>query len=134
LQSASATVHVGAWPAVARLKHGIIDAAYSSAKDRIVVVSADSLYLIDPRTHDETAVPLASTPTSVSVSPDGLFTAVGHAGAISYVDLSTLSVKRIPVSGSVAEVALADDGYAYALSTRTDGRVAILTVSTATGA
>jgi len=134
IESATATSSVSVWPAVARLRHGVVDAAYSSALDRVVLVSSDALYLLDPRTQAETAVPLTATPTSLSVSPSGLFAAVGHLNAISYVDLTGATAQRIPVNGSVAEVALADDGYVYALSTRSDSRVQILTVSTASGA
>jgi hypothetical protein len=134
-KSATASVSVSAWPAVARLPHRVVDADYSAALDRLVLVSKDppALYLHDPRTHAETAVPLAGAPTSVSVSPDGLFAAVGHANAVSHVDLTLATARRLAVSGNVAEVALSDDGHVFAFSADASGHIQILTVSTTTG-
>jgi chitinase len=60
-------------------------------------------------------VSLNLPPTSVSVSPDGLFAAVGHDAWISYVDLSTgTTVSTFPVSADVFDIVLAGNGYIYA--------------------
>lgn len=136
VKSATAKVNVSAWPAVTRLQHRVVDADYSAALDKILLVSNDpaALYLHDPRTHDEIPVPLTATPTSVSVSPNGLFAAAGHLNAVSYVDLTKATATRVAVNGNAAEVALADDGYAYAFSAGTDNRIRVFAVSTATGA
>jgi chitinase len=136
VKSATAKVNVSAWPAVTRLGHRVVDADYSAALDKILLVSNDpaALYLHDPRTHDEIPVLLTATPTSVSVSPNGLFAAVGHLNAVSYVDLTKAAATVVPVNGNAAEVALADDGYAYAFSAGTDNRIRVFAVSTATGA
>ena len=135
VKSATAKVNVSAWPAVTRLQHRVVDADYSAALDKLVLVSSapSALYLHDPRTHVETPVPLAAVPTSVSVSPNGLFAAVGHANAISYIDLTTAAVTRVALNGNAAEVALADDGYAYAFSPGTNGRIQAFVISMMSG-
>ena len=77
-------------PAVVGLDFRVVDAEYSAALERMVMVSAapNRLHVFDPLTAVDVPVDLPITPTSVSVSPDGLFAAVGHDGWVSYVDLS----------------------------------------------
>lgn len=115
--SSQATSFVAVWPAVARLVHRVLDAQYSSSLDRVIVVAADpnALYLLDPVTRVETTVPLSQTPSSVSLSADGKFAAVGHANAVSYVNLATAAVSQVvPIMGDVAKVVLGDNGVIYA--------------------
>ena len=52
----------------------------------------------------------------MSVSPDGLYAAVGHDGYLSYVRLTRPAavLKTIPVSCNVFDIVLAGNGYAYA--------------------
>ena len=103
-------------PSVHGLSHRVIDAEYSKALDRVVMVATNpnALYLYDPSTQTETSVALPATPTSVSVGPDGLFAAVGHDANISYVDLSAPRlVKTLPVSSDVFDIVLAGNGFAY---------------------
>lgn len=85
LSSLQATTTISAWPPVPRLAHRVLDAAYSSAIDRLVTIAADpsALYLYDARSASETTVPLSLLPSSLSLSPDGKFAAVGHTSAIS---------------------------------------------------
>ncbi|MDX1979172.1 MAG: BACON domain-containing protein [Bryobacteraceae bacterium] len=99
-----------------RLSYRVVDAEYSKALDRIVLVSAgpDELHLYDPVTRTGQFVPLAHTPLSVSVHPDGLRAAVGHNGFVSYVNLQTASVERVyAVPGTALDVVLGANGYAY---------------------
>lgn len=136
--SSQATVTVAVWPAVARLTHRVVDAAYSASLDRMIMVGADpsALYLLDPRGAAETAVALPLVPTSVAVDPAGQFAVVGHADAISYVDLQTKSVVRqLAVQGGIASLVLGDGGFAFAFPTTLSGDHArLLSVPVAGGA
>jgi hypothetical protein len=70
----------------------------------------------------------------VSVTPDGLHAAVGHAGLVSWVDLDAATlVTTLPVSADVFDVVAGGNGYVYAFP-RADQWVAIHTVNVATGA
>ncbi len=73
-----------------------VAAQYSSALDRIVMISAtpDVLHIFDPESNSDTTVPLGSAPISLSVSPDGQHAAVGGSTAVYYVDLRTASVQN----------------------------------------
>jgi hypothetical protein len=117
-QQASDTITLAAWPAVRRLAHRIIDAEYSTALDRIVMVAADpqALYLLDPQTGDEVAVALSAPPTALSLAPDGRSAAVGHTGAVTVVDLvAATAVAPVTVSGTVGDLALGASGLAWYL-------------------
>ena len=117
LTSLPATTTISAVPPVARLAHRVLDAAYSTALDTLVVIAADpsALYLYDARNPGgEVKIPLSLVPSSVSLSPDGKFAAVGHTSAISYVDLALATVKVIPVPIDVARVTLGDNLFVYA--------------------
>ena len=92
----------------------VVDAEYSGALARIVMVSAtpNRLHVFDPLTAVDVPVDLPLAPTSLSVGPDGLFAAVGHDGWVSYVDLSAGSlVKTMPVSTAAVDVVLAGNGF-----------------------
>jgi hypothetical protein len=122
LSSNPAVVTVSNWPAVSRLSHRVIDAAWSKSLDRMVMVAADpsALYIFDPHGSPEIVVPLSLPPSSVSLSGDGHFAAVGHLNAISYVDLQAAAVvQALPVSADVAQVTLADNGFVYAFARST---------------
>jgi hypothetical protein len=119
------------------LNFTVIDAEYSKSLDKIVMVSSvpgNQLHIYDPVTDLDTTVTLNLTPTSVSVSPDGLFAAVGHNAWISYVDLSTATlVKTLPVSADVFDIVLVGNGYVYAFP-RIDQWVQIHGINISTGA
>lgn len=92
-----------------------VDAEYSTALDRIVMVSAspNQLHIYNPAAKADVTVNLAAAPNAVSVSPDGLFAAVGHLNLVSYVNLSTASVvKTFTVSLNVNDLVLGP-GYIY---------------------
>jgi len=99
------------------LDFSVIDAEYSSALDKIILVSGspNQLHVYDPISHKDTTVSLNYPPDSVSVSPDGLFAAVGHDKKISYVDLNKLGiVKILDVSIPVFDLVLDGKGWIYA--------------------
>jgi hypothetical protein len=116
------TVLVKVYRPIQALTHRVLDAEYSKALDRVVMVSThpNALYLYNPTTKTETSVALPTAPTSVSVGPDGRFAAVGHNAYISYVDLATPKLlKTVAVTTDVLDVVLAGNGHAYAFP-RTD--------------
>ncbi|HEX7479191.1 MAG TPA: hypothetical protein VF331_15405 [Polyangiales bacterium] len=106
-------------PGTARtLSYQVIDADYSRALDRLVIVSDNpaELHLIDPRAGSDTTVQLPLPPTAVSVSPNGMHAAVGHLGNVSDVDLRAARlVQRWPVSTDVLDLVVSDLGYAYVM-------------------
>lgn len=103
---------------IAGLLFNVIDAEYSKQLDRIIMVSgkpSTQLHIYDPVANLDQAVDLSALPTSVSVSPDGLYAAVGHNGTISYVDLvSKIVTTTLPVNVNVTDIVLAGNGYVYA--------------------
>ena len=96
-----------------------IDAEYSLALDRVVLVSTnpDLLTIFDPVTGQGQSVPLAMPPTALSISSNGLRAAVGHDGRISYVNLATAAVeKTFGVTTTVFDLALSGtDIFAFPL-------------------
>lgn len=100
------------------LQYRVIDAEYSRKLNRIITVSStpkNRLNIYNPQMRINRAVDLPLEPSSVSVSPDGLYAAVGHDGWISYVNLKTATVeKTLPVTTDVLDVVLAGNGFVYA--------------------
>ena len=104
---------------VALLPFDVVDAEYSAALDRVVIVSASppALHVLNPFTNAYVSVALASTPVAVSVGPDGLHAAVGHDHALTYLDLSGPSiVGTYVVPYPVGDLALAGNGYIYGIA------------------
>ncbi len=114
----SVSVTVIANRPVVGLGFNVIDADYSKQLDRIIMVSgspSNQLHVYDPAVNLDQTIALSASPTSVSVSPDGLYAAVGHNGTISYVDLvSKAVITTLPVDGNIADIVLAENGYVYA--------------------
>lgn len=104
-------------PTITPLSYQVVDAEYSKTLDRLISVSANpaQLHIYNPISKTELSVKLPLIPSSVSVSPDGLFAAVGHNAKVSYVDLSkgTL-IKSLPVTADVLDLVLANNGFIYA--------------------
>ena len=107
-------------PAIASLPFRVIDAEFSKALNAIVAVSEYALHIYRTDTRSVTTISLDSAAFCVGVSPDGMFAAVGHSGAISHVDLVNVAVlKKLDVSTDVLDIVLAGNGYVYAYP-RTD--------------
>ena len=111
------TLTVMAWDTYINLVDRVVDAEYSKSLDRIIIVTNfANLYRYDPS--NGFSIPLAilpHLPTSVSVSPDGLFAVVGHDGFITHVDLSSLTVlATYPTSIDVGDIVHGGNGFAYA--------------------
>jgi hypothetical protein len=103
-------------PAFDVLPFDVVDARYSSALDRIVLVSASppALHVYDPAARADRVVPLPTAPTCLSVGPDGRKAAVGHNAHVSYVDLdAAVLVGTYPVSANLGNVVLAGNGIVY---------------------
>jgi uncharacterized protein (TIGR03437 family) len=118
------------------LPYTVVDAEYSDGLDRLVLVSAmpNQLHIYDGFGRVETgAVELPTTPTCVSVSPDGLYAAVGHNAWVSYVNLRTARIeKTLPISVDVLDIVLAGNGHAYAFPRR-DQWTSIVSLNLQTG-
>jgi uncharacterized protein (TIGR03437 family) len=114
-----------------------VDAQYSRALDRLVMVSANpnQLVVYDPFGQQVTGtVQLPLPPSNLSISPDGLHAAVGHNAWISYIDLTKPAlVKSIPVGCDVLEALIGAGDYIYALPRR-DQWTRIFAVQISTGA
>ncbi len=83
------------------LPHNIVDAEFSKALNKIVMVGsypANALYVYDVATGIEQQRPLNKVPTAVSISPDGLTAAVGHDALITVLDLTTIGQAGAPAS------------------------------------
>ncbi|HMT94757.1 PKD domain-containing protein [uncultured Thiothrix sp.] len=117
LTSEAITVKVSVQPVINSLSYQVIDAEYSKALDKVIMLSTspNQLHIYDAATHTEQAISLPLAPTSVSVGPDGLYAAVGHDANVSYVDLKNAKLlKTLPVAAKVLDIVLAGNGYAYA--------------------
>jgi hypothetical protein len=73
-----------------------LDAEYSVPLNRIVMISSspNQLQIYDPATQVNVAVSLPAPPLDLALSPSGLYAAVGHSGAVSYVNLFSGVVER----------------------------------------
>lgn len=85
------------------LQYLLVDAEYSAALDRFVLVSdaPPRLRLHNPAANTEQVVTLPEAPVSLSLSPDGLRAAVAHPNKVSIVDLQTMAVTathNVPVT------------------------------------
>ena len=96
----------------------VIDAGYSKSLQKVVLLASrptPAVHIYDPITGDDVSIALASAPTSVSIGPNGLFAAVGHNGAVSYVDLTQkVVVSTFAVNANIFSLVLAGNGYVYA--------------------
>ncbi|RPJ59324.1 MAG: hypothetical protein EHM23_14460 [Acidobacteria bacterium] len=93
---------------------------YSEALDCIVAVASnpDRLAIYDAAANKAEYISLSASPTDLSLSPDGLFAAVGHGGnSVSYLDLLNRKVEKVvPVSTPFNEVILGRNGLVYLLA------------------
>ncbi|HTF99743.1 MAG TPA: PKD domain-containing protein, partial [Nitrospirota bacterium] len=100
------------------LPFNVNDAEYDKSMDRIIIVSSspsNQLHIYDPAANQDQTIDLDAPPTSISVSPDGLYAAIGHNGFISYADLVSRSVvTTLQVNGTIADIVLGGNEYVYA--------------------
>lgn len=102
------------------LPHDIVDAAFSPALRRVVMISStpvNALYTYDLATGVERQQLLGALPASLSLAPDGLTAAVAHVGQIAVVDLAALDQPTPPaptlLDASIDIVDLVLDGAGY---------------------
>jgi PKD repeat protein len=118
------------------LSYLIVDAEYSSALDRFVIVSdaQPALHVLDPATGADTVLALPSSPTSVALDPSGTRAAIGHNQAVSIVDLQTLAVVHTYTAPfEVNDLVFNADGRVHCIS-KTLNFDPIFTINTVTGA
>ena len=99
----------------------VIDSEYSKSLNLIVMVpeSENALHIFDLSDNRDITVPLLRTPICASVSPDGLFAAVGHDALISYIDLKNCSViKTFDLTAEAFDIVLAGNGWIYVVPDR----------------
>lgn len=99
-----------------KLTEDIVDVTYSRLKNALVYVSSNplALYYYDVALDNAVKIDLTYMPTSVGLSKNGEFAVVGHDAHVTYVDLVNKKVlKTIDVPGKIADIVLADNGWAY---------------------
>ena len=104
-----------------RLAFRPVAAEYSTTLDRLIFISENpnQLHIYNPATNTSVPVNLAQVPLSLSVSPNGLFAAVGHQSTISYVNLTNAVLDRtmnLPNVQGLYSLALGSD-WLYVLPT-----------------
>lgn len=102
-----------------------VEVQYSSALDRVIAISGtpDTLHIYDPVANADNTVALSGAPLSLSVSPDGLHAAVGHAASIEYVNLQSRTVEKTftgltlndPLYNGQPGHVVVGNGYIYAM-------------------
>ncbi|HTU48323.1 MAG TPA: tectonin domain-containing protein [Bryobacteraceae bacterium] len=138
IANATLTITQAAAPAsaaVERLGFEVASADYSRTLGRLILASssANELHIYDPATQADQIVALPKPVLSLSVSPGGLYAAVGHDGWVSYVNLQTASLSGVwPAETTVQGLVLSDSGYAYLFSE--DDQAALLWLNMSSGA
>jgi len=103
------------------LGHDVLDAEFSRALNRIVMVSGkpvNALYVYDVTTGTESQQLLDYEPRAVSIAPDGLSAAVGHFSRISVIDLT-----QVGDAGAPAPIVLNIDSPVFDLVLDGSGKV-----------
>ena len=114
----------------------VVDAEYDLAGDRVIAVgtSPNALLVLDATIPRQVVVSLPATPTAVSIRPDGRYAAIGHDGAVTLFDLTTMTVVRtVATQADVLDLVLAANNWAYVFPRR-DQWVAMRNVNLITGA
>ena len=102
---------------VNNLTFGPLYSAYSTALDRIIMVSAapNELHIYDPVANIDTTVALGWAPLGLSLSPDGLHAAVAHSANVSLINLQTATLSKTYVTAAEQGLAVTAT-YIYAFS------------------
>lgn len=77
--------------AFAALPHDVVDAAFSTALNAVVMLSTypeSAVHVRDVTTGADRSIALTKVPASLSLSPDGMSASVGHTDLITIVDLA----------------------------------------------
>ncbi len=98
------------------LDFDVVDAAYSEALDRLVLVSEvpPALHVVDPLSAETVTVPLERVPLRVAVESGGHKAVAGHSGRLSLVDLRSrrlTTTRRISIEPF--SLVLSSRGWAY---------------------
>lgn len=97
------------------LAFAVVDAEFSRALNRLVLLGGADVVLLDPDTGARSTIVLPLAGTAISIAPDGLTAVVGHDGYLSLVELATATLlKTVAVACPVGDVVLSGDGVAYA--------------------
>jgi hypothetical protein len=104
-----------------------VDAQYSSALDKIVLISANPnlLHIYDPVSGTDTTVPLTAAPLAVSVSPDGLHAAVLQNSLVTYVSLQSASVITTFATGVASGTIVLSANNVYVMPSGSGGPLCI---------
>jgi hypothetical protein len=99
------------------LSYRPIAAEYSSALDRIIMVSAtpDQLHIYNAASQSDVTVNLPKPALSLAVSPDGLHAAVGHDALISYINLGAASVEKTFIISVQAQAITLNASWIYVM-------------------
>jgi hypothetical protein len=95
-----------------------VDAQYSVALDQIIMVSANpnQLHIYNPISQTDVVVGLPKPPLAVSVSPDGMYAAVGHDALVTYVNLATASIVQTYDVSFTAQIVVLGESWIYVLA------------------
>lgn len=118
------------------LEYVLVDAEYSNALDRFVIVSdiPPKLRVYDPEANSEVAVTLPEAPVSISLEPSGLRAAVAHTSSVSVVNLQTMTVEgTYPVSASLGDVVFGADNRVHCFHINPFNSYPIYTIDLANG-
>lgn len=102
------------------LSSDVVDAEMNKISYKIVFISSSdkSLSYLDPETQALAKISFSYIPICVSVSPDGMYAAVGHDSKVSIVNLSTMVIKStFSVSCEALDIVLTST-YAYVFPKR----------------
>lgn len=74
-----------------------VDAAYSLALDKIILISGSpsQLHIYDPVSQADITVALPAAPQNVCLSPDGIHAGVASSNEVDYVDLQGATVTNL---------------------------------------
>jgi hypothetical protein len=124
-RSGTAAVTVGVYHPATLVPYYALDAIYSGALDRLVIVTPEpALRIVNPLDGSSTKVTLDAWPYAVSLSPDGRTAVVSQPTHFSVVDLTSAAVttfapRNTSWSFEGGHVVLDGRGWAYAFPSQT---------------
>lgn len=109
-----------------KLDGNITDARYDRVNDLLILVQNDPdlVKIINPETGEFETVELSMKPTSLSVSFDGKYAAIGHLGWFTLLNLQTLEIENIyHVAIEVLNLIIAPNNWVYLYSDEFLGQI-----------